>query len=513
MSDNENTKRIAKNTLLLYGRMLFSLVISLYTSRVVLATLGVDDYGTYNAVGGIVAMFSLLSSSLSTAASRFLTFELGKGNRHRLKRIFSTTLTIHIFLVIIVLLFIETIGLWFLNTKMIIPTDRMYAANWVFQCTAFSFLLGMINVPYAASIISHERMNIFAFIGVLEVALKLIIVLMLAYASLGIDKLILYAVLYASVGVLLFLIYVAYCRRHFLESHVGLSFDKELLREMTGFAGWNFIGSIAGLLKDQGVNVLLNLFGGPIVNAARGLAFVVSSAVGSFVGNFMIALNPQITKSFASGDHDYMMSLVQRGARFSFYILLVLTLPLLFETDFVLTLWLDHYPDHTTAFVRLVLTLTMCDVLSNTLITLQLATGKIRNYQIAVGGMLLMNFPVSYVLLKMGYAPESTMLAAIVISLCCLSLRLIFLRKMIQLSIGNYVIHVLGNVLLVTVCALILPAIVYYHFSDGVLRFVFTGTTCVISTLLVILWIGCNRNERMFIFRKCADIFNTLKNK
>ena len=508
-----NTTRIAKNTLLLYCRTLFNMVVSLYTSRIVLLTLGVEDYGIYNVVGGFVVMFAVLLSSLTGAVGRFLTFELGKGDQEKLNQTFSAALIIHAILSITILLFAETIGLWFLNAKMNIPVERMYAANWVFQCSLFGLILGILNTPYIATIISHERMNAFAYIGIFEVMIRLLAVLSLAYVPLGTDKLIVYAVLCLCTGLLVIMVYIAYCRKHFTECRCGFSLNKKILKNMLTFAGWNFVGTLATASKDQGVNILLNLFCGPIVNAARGLAYAVNSAVSIFVGNFLTALNPQITKSYAAENHDFAIFLVQRGSRFAFYILFILALPFFFETDFVLTLWLKDYPEHTTNFVRLVLMISLCDIFSFTLATLQSATGKIRDIQIVIGIVVCLNFPVSYVFLKMGYAPESTMLTAIAISLCGLLLRLIILRKTVQFSIRYYVIHVLGNVLLVSVCAAILPSIIYYNFPAGVMRFVFTGITCVISTSGVVFWIGCSRSERAFIWQKCVIAYNTLRNK
>lgn len=422
----ENTKRIAKNTLMLYVRMLFGMLVSLYTSRVVLNTLGVEDYGIHNVVGGFVAMFSLISSSLSSASSRFLTFELGKGNMEQLKRVFSTSLLIHIALAIIVFVLLETVGVWFLNARMTIPAERLYAANWVFQASIVSFILGLISVSYNASIVSHEHMGVFALIGMSNVFLNLGIVLFLAYSPWAFDKLIVYSLLLLFVGICTQCIYFYYCRKHFEECRLRLNVDKKTWKEMGSFAGWNFIGCTAGLLKDQGVNLLLNLFVGPILNAARGIAVAVNNAVSAFAGNFMIAVNPQITKSYAAGDRLYMFNLVERGSRFSFYIIFILAMPILFETEFVLTLWLKQYPEHTVNFVRFVLLLTLCDTLSNTLITLQCATGKIRNYQIVVGGMLLMNFPLSYICLKMNMQPESIYIVALFVSVVCLILRLWF---------------------------------------------------------------------------------------
>jgi O-antigen/teichoic acid export membrane protein len=513
LEQSNNTKRVAKNTLLLYGRMFFAMLVTLYTSRVVLSTLGVEDYGIYIAVGGVVSMFSFFSISLSSAVSRFLTFELAKGSREQLSRIFSTSFVIHVVLAVVVLLVAETIGLWFLNEKMNIPVGRIQASNWVFQCAVFSLLLGIVNVPYNASIISHERMKAFAYMGILDITLKLFVVLLLAHTSWGTDKLVMYSILYAIVGLLLQTIYVVYCKKHFVECCVKLRLDKNISKQILSFAGWNLMGTTAVLLKDQGLNVLLNVFCGTVVNAARGLSYSVNAAVSSFTGNFMIALNPQITKSYASGERAYTMSLVQRGSRFSFYILLILALPILFETEFILKLWLNNYPIHTANFVRLILVLSMCDVLSNTLITLQLATGKIRDYQLAVGGLYLMNFPLSYLFLKMGYMPEVTMMVAIVISLCCLLLRLFFLKKMVQFSIKEYLTRVLGNALLITICALILPCFIYCCFSAGVMRFVLICMVGMIGTSGIVFLLGCTRREREFVCQRGVGLFNNLKNK
>ena len=498
-SQRENTKRIAKNTLMLYGRMLFSMLVSLYTSRVVLQALGVEDYGIYNVVGGVVAMFSMISSSLSSSVSRFLTFELGKGDTDGLKRVFSTSLSIQLVLAGIIVVLAETIGLWFLNTHMTIPANRLYAANWVFHASVLTFVINLLSVPFSASIVSHERMSAFAYIGILDVVLRLLIVLFIAYSGLDFDRLIVYALLLVGVVCIMQAIYWNYCTRHFQECQLKLSFDVDYWKEMSSFAGWNFIGCTAGLLKDQGVNILLNLFLGPIINAARGIANTVNNVLSSFAGNFMTALNPQITKSYAAGDYSYMFSLVERGSRFSYYILLLFALPMLFEADFVLTLWLNHYPSHTVNFVRLILLVTMCDILSNTLINLQNATGKIRNYQLAVGGMLLMNFPLSYICLKIGFQPESTLIVALIVAVACLFLRLLFLRKMVGLSIRRYLHKVCGNVMCVTLAAAVLPTLLYLQMADGVLRFLLMCMLTALCSATAIYFIGCSRNERDFI--------------
>ena len=380
------------------------MAVSLYTSRVVLNTLGVEDFGIYNVIGGVVAMFSVISGGLSAAISRYITFELGQGNTAKLKSVFSSSVTIQIGLALLIFVLAEIGGVWFLNEKMNLPESRIGAANWVLQCSILTFMVNLISVPYNAAIIAHERMQAFAYISIIEVVLKLLIVYILVIFSF--DKLKLYGILLLAVACVIRIAYGIYCKRNFKECTYHFTFNKALLKEMMGFAGWNFIGSFAGVLRDQGVNIVINLFCGPVINAARAIAFQVNVAVNGFATNFMTAINPQITKSYASGDYPYMLTLVQSGARFSFYLLLLLSLPIIIETNTILTLWLKNVPEYTVIFVRLVLVFAMCEVLSGTQITALQATGNIRNYQIVVGSLQLLNFPISYLLLGKGYAPE-----------------------------------------------------------------------------------------------------------
>ena len=345
-------------------------------------------------------------------------------------------------------------------------------------------------------------MTAFAYIGILDIILRLFIILFIAYAPFHFDRLIVYALLLVVLGISMQTVYWIYCKRHFEECRLQFRFYHDTWKAMSTFAGWNFIGCTAVLLKDQGVNILLNLFIGPVINAARAIAGSVNNVLSSFAGNFMTALNPQITKSYAAGDYSYMFSLVERGSRFSYYILLVFALPVLFETDFILTLWLKSYPEHTVNFVRLVLLVTMCDILSNTLINLQLATGKLRNYQLAVGGMSLMNFPLSYICLKLGFPPESVLIVALLVAVCCLLLRLLFLRRMVGLPVRRYLYKVCGNVVVVTFVALLLPLLFMWQMQDGFLRFFVVSLLSVVCTLSSIYWIGCTAHERNFLREK-----------
>lgn len=483
--------------------MLFGMLVSLYTSRVVLQALGVEDYGIYNVVGGFVAMFSMISTSLSSSVSRFLTFELGRGDTCRLKKVFSTSVSIHIILIIIILLLAETVGVWFLNNKMTIPDNRLFAANWVFHASILSFMFKLLSVPYNASIIAHEHMNIFAYIGIGDILLRLFVVLFIAYSPWVGDRLITYALLLVAVSISIQIFYMFYCRSHFMECRSKVHFYRNIFKEIGSFAFWNFIGCTAGLLKEQGVNILLNIFIGPVVNAARGIAVSVNTAITSFSGNFMTALNPQITKSYASGNYDYMNSLIERGSRFSFYIMLVFILPVMFETEFILNIWLGTYPEYTVNFVRLILVVSAIDILSNTLINLQTATGKIRNYQLVVGGMLMMNFPLSYLCLKLGLSPVSVYIVAIVVAVCCLFLRLLFLRRMVEkFSMFSFLRNVSVNVLKVVLAASIIPLLVTLLMDDSWIRLLLLVPFSIVCTVCSIVWIGCSVSERSFIFGK-----------
>lgn len=497
LNSSDNNKRIAKNTLLLYFRMLFMVVVSLYTSRVVLKALGIDDFGIYNVVGGVVVMFTVLSGSLSAAITRFITYELGKGNQENLRKIFSLSVTIQLGISLIIIVLAESIGVWFLNNQMNIPADRMMAANWVFQFSLLTFTINLISIPYNAAIIAHEKMSAFAYISIMEAIGKLAIAYCILISPM--DRLTFYAILMCVVALIIRFTYGYYCKREFRECTYQFIFDKMLLKQMFGFAGWNFIGASAAVLRDQGGNIMINLFCGPSVNAARGIAFQVNNAVQGFVSNFMTALNPQITKSYASNEHHYMMTLIYQGARLSFYMLLLLSLPILINTHYILTLWLSVVPEYAVLFVQLTLIFAMSESISNPLITAMLATGKIRNYQIVVGGLQMMNLPVSYFFLRIGYSPEIVLLVAIIISQCCLIVRLYMLRHMIQLSISDYLRRVYINVIVVTLIASVVPLFISNYVSDSFLDFILLSLFAIFCTLISIFCFGCNRKEREFI--------------
>jgi O-antigen/teichoic acid export membrane protein len=501
---SKKNKRIAKNTLMLYFRMLFIMGVSLYTSRIVLNVLGVEDFGIYNVVGGLVAMASLINASLSSASQRFITFELGKLANQKLGETFSVVVSIHFVLAILIFIIAETIGVWFLNSYINIAASRMNAANWVFQCSLFSFLIGVISVPYNATIIAHERMKAFAYIGIIEAVLKLIIVFMLVFINF--DKLKIYAILVLSISVLIRLIYGYYCKLNFVECKFRMLWNKELFRQIASFAGWQFIGTSSGILMTQGVNILLNIFFGVIINAAQGIAMQVQGTVGGFVNSFMTALNPQITKSYASNDRDYMMRLVLQGARFSFYLMFFLSLPILIETQSVLKFWLKIVPDYAVVFVQLSLVYAISQTFSNTLMTAMQATGNIKTYQIIVGGLQTLNFPFSYITLRLGFPPQSSLIIAIVLSFVCLAARLYLLRNMLNLPVIYYLRHVLLNVSIVAVLSTVVPFMVYSNMQGGILRLFCVCIVCAVSTTVVIYSVGFSKNERIYVHSKISSL-------
>lgn len=494
----ENNKRIAKNTLLLYFRMFFMMIVSLYTSRIVLSTLGIEDFGIYNVVGGVVSMFSFLNGAMATSTQRYLTFELGKeGNVDQMQKVFNASIIIHALISISILILAETVGMWFIYSYMNIPDSRMDAALWVYQFSILSMIVLVMSVPYNACIIAHERMKVFAYISVLEVILKLLIVYILVLGD--IDKLKLYAVLIFCVQLLIRFIYSNYCRRHFKETLFQLALNKKLLKEMTGFAGWNLVGSISFLGVVQGLNILLNIFFGPAVNAARGIAVQVQGTVSNFSTNFQTALNPQIIKSYANKDLGYMHQLIFKSAKYSFLLLFFVSLPLMIEMQQILGWWLKVVPEHTVSFTRLVLISTMIDCMANSLIISAQATGKIRMYQICVGGILLLIVPLSYICLLFISVPEIVFIVNILVSLCAQIVRLYLLKNLISLNMYDYFKEVILKIIGVMLLSVILPLFVYFFLDLSLLRFMLVGVSCVISTGLSIYFYGLENRERKYV--------------
>lgn len=506
MKDLETNRgqRIARNTLMLYVRMLFLMFIGLYTSRVVLSTLGVTDYGIYGVVGGVVALFSVISGSLSAAITRFITFEMGKGTEARLKNVFSSAVTVQLILALLVVVIAEPLGIWFIENEINMPPDRHDAAHWVFQFSLLTFVINIISIPYNASIIAHERMSAFAVIGVLEGLAKLAVAFLIMYSP--IDRLVYYAILMCVVAVGVRMAYSVYCRRHFPECRYTFMWEPDLLRQMFAFAGWNFIGAASGTLRDHGGNVLINIFCGPVANAARAVSVQLGGAVQSFVSNFMTAVNPQITKSYAAQEKEYALSLVFRSSRYSFYLLYMLALPVLFNAGYILDLWLEEVPARSENFVCLALLLSLSECLSYPLVTLMLATGNIRNYQLIVGGLQLMNLPVSYLVLKAGAPPESIIVVAIVISQICLFARLLLLKGMTGLSASGFIKAVYLRVAAVFIVSGSVIYLISYMLKSDFVSFVISCIVCIAVNTAGIWLIGIDNEERKLLIDKIKTL-------
>lgn len=500
---SENNKRIAKNTLFLYFRQLLVMAVSLYTVRVVLVELGAEDYGIYNVVGGFVAMFSIISGSMALVVNRFITVEIGRDNVVQATRIFSTSVIILLLFSVLICIGLETFGVWFLNAQMDIPDGRMVAANWALQLSLLAFVINLMSVPYNAVIIAHERMSAFALISILEVTLKLAVVFVLRWMSF--DKLITYACLTTLVALIIRTVYAIYCKHHFEESHFKFTFDKGLLREMLGFTGWAFWGNAVILLKDQGVNVLLNLFCGPVVNAAQGIAMQINAAVYSFVSNFMTAIRPQIIKNHASGNLLPMYTQIIKSGKFGFLIMLLILLPLCGNIDYVLGLWLVDVPAHTANFVVLVLLYSLLDGILTPIAIGVFAQGEIKAYEIALCIIYAVNFIVSYVCLKLGMPPETVFVLNIVFKACVLADLLVHSKAKYAFPIHAF----LKQCLLPSVAVFVLSGSFTYFMPweapGSFAPFLLHTLVIVAYTSLVILTIGMTRGERLFLKNTLRD--------
>lgn len=498
---SDNNKRIFKNTIALYIRTIVTLAVSLFTSRVILNVLGVDNFGIYNVVGGVVAMFNIVTASLSQSISRYLTFELGRDNKERLRVIFSTSVNIQILMSLVIVILTEAIGVWFLNHKMNIPQDRLYAANWVLQFSILAFIVNLISVPYNAAIIAHEKMKAFAYVSVLEAVLKLLIAYLL-YVSI-MDKLITYAFLLFSVSLLIRFVYGKYCKRHFEECKYSFTFDKGLFAEMSKFAGWNFIASTSYIFNTQGVNIISNMFFGVAINAARGVAAQVDGVTRNFVCNFTTAIRPQIVKSYSAGDSDYMNKLVCFGAKYSYFLMLFFALPFMFEAETILKVWLKIVPDHSPNFIRLTMAISLVWLLGETMYTSILAIGKLKKYMIYETCITCLVFPFSYFAFFMDMPPESAYIVYALAYALLIVLRLWYLNKVEHFPICFFLTRVIRPVILSTLIACIAPLAFKCLFYDGsIASFVVSICLCVCSFMGAVFFVGLGRKEKAWIISK-----------
>lgn len=507
MSESTSNQRIAKNTAFLYLRSLFLLVINLYTSRVTLQILGVDDYGIYQLVGGVVGMFSMLSGTLASASQRFITYALGENDSSNLKRVFSTSITLHIILGVIVVALLEVIGVWFLQHKLVIPVDRLETARWVMHFSIATFFVGVISVPFNAVIIAHEKMNAFAFLSVLEGLMKLGCVLSLRWITW--DKLFFYALFLFLISLIIRFMYSAYSHHHFDEAKaVRLGVKKGLFKEMFAFAGWNLFGQGSMVLRNQGIDILLNLFFGVVVNAAKGVSNQVQSAVHNFVGNFTTAINPQLTKSIAQQDFPRAHSLMFHGSRISFFLMMVFVVPLSVCTLEVMDIWLVDVPEYAVDMVKVSLIYLQSNTLSRFLINAILAHGDIKSFQIAAGGTKLLALPVAYVVLKLGGSPLTGIWVNIALDIVCRGVELYYANKKNKYDVKRHIFKADLSCWLVFVVALFCSQLFYKHVSSNI---VIAGSFAFIMTALSVWFIGLDRSEKAILISQLTKLTNRVK--
>lgn len=493
----EKTTRIAKNTLVLYGRMIVYMLVSMYASRIVLDVLGIEDNDIYDLVGDFVAFFWFLNTAMASATQRFLNVEMESGDRDSVSRVFSMSVNIHLGIALLVLLLGETIGLWFVNTKLVIPADRMEAANWVYQFSLLTSCFNIIRVPYNATIVAHERMSVYALLTMAEAVLRLVAVWILIYMP-G-DKLIEYSVLTCIMVLLVTLTYRWYCRRKFETCFYVFSRDKALMRRMIGFSGWSLLGSGANTAAQKGINLLFNMILGGGLNVAMGKATQISNAVNAFVLNFQTAFNPQIMKSYAAGDTGYFRYLIFRASKYSYFLLLLIAIPVILCAQPLVELWLPagKVPAHTASFAQLLMCFLLIDAISGPLWSAVQATGRIRGYQIVMSSLIFMSLPLAYVVLKMGYPPESALAVRVGVNIVVFIARIVYAGRNLAFPVWPYVREVVLVALAVTVLAVPVPWLVARH-AEGFGGMVVTTLVSVVWTGVVIVTVGMRRKERRF---------------
>lgn len=505
-----NNKRIAKNTMALYFRTFITMIVGLYTSRVMLQALGVDNYGINNVVGGIVAMSSLITGTMSQAISRYITYALGKGDRAQLKTMFSTSVNAQVVMSIIAIVVLEIGGLWFLNTVAQIPQGREMAAFWVFQCSLISLAIGLISSPYNALLVAHERMGIYAYTSIAEAMLKLAICfVILAYNG---DRLILLAILTVLVGLGMRIFYGWYCGKNFEEAHYSPKvFDKGLLKELTVFSGWNLLNNGAYTFATQGVNMLINVFFGVAYNAARGIANTVNGAVQSFVGNFTMAFSPQITKSYASGDKDYAINLGNRGTKFSWLMMYIFIVPVCCEADTLLSLWLVKAPEWSALFLRFAMFESLAVCSGHNLFRLIQADGHIKKYTVHAAITAGLIFPLTWIAYSLG-APVWVSYVIFIIDFFVLNLvRFYDIKKLMSFSIRQHIKEVIVPCLIVSVTSFIIPLGVCYYMNPGTIRFLVNVPVSIVWTSLCCIFFGLTKDERKFFWSKARLIIEKIR--
>lgn len=495
MSDSsKRSKRIARNTFFLYVRMLFLMFISFYTSRVILQNLGVEDFGISNVVGGLSSMFVFFRSSLANVTQRYLNIEQGKQNIEGANNVFCLHQTIYIYISIIIVVIAEVFGLWLLYNKLVIPEERMNAAFWVFQFTVVSLVITILSVVYNSAIIAHEDMKVYSYIGIFEGIAKLLIAYLISVSLF--DKLILYQFLLLLLALGIRIYYSSYCKKNYAECRYKYRWNKEEVKEASSMVGWNTVGTLVWSLNEQGINVLLNMFFGPAVNAARGITYQISHAITHFGTNFYTSVRPQLVKSYAAKDFDYLYKLFFASSKYSVYLLWFFCLPVMLSIDNILSLWLHQVPEYTNIFTIWVLAYSLVNMLNNPIWSLSLAVGRLRNYILIGSGVFFLAFPLAYVFLKLGYSPVSVFIVMFLVRIVYIVVVLVIIRNYIYISLTRY----LMQVLLPTVCVIAssggIAWLVYQHLPHD---FMGTVIITIVSTALIffsIITIGLSKSEK-----------------
>ncbi len=489
-----NNKRIAKNTIFMYARLMLVMCVNLFTVRVVLQALGEVDYGLNNVVGGIVSMFSFVSTTLSGASMRFFSFEIGKKDEEGLKNYFAVTFWCYAVLSIIVVALAETIGLWFVTNKLIIPIERMTAALWVYQFSIIGCVLSFMTIPFNSLILAHEKMGFYAYLGIAEVALKLGVAYLL-YVSNG-DRLILYAILMFLSSSVISSIYIGYDVIHYCESRVKWFWNKTIFKSVFSYSGWSLFGAVSLVFRSQGINILINMFFGPVYNTARAIAYQVNNAINTFVTGFSQAVKPQQTKYYAAENYDMCMALTYRATRMCYYLIFVLSVPLILEAGFVLNLWLGNASDVTILFTRLVILVSVVEAITSPLKGLISSTGVIKYNQIINSVILIAIFPISWILFKLGYPAYTTMMVSLVASILCHVVRVVISCRLTTMTIYNYVIEALIPMLKVTVLGITPSLACYLFIPKGYIQFLCVLTISILSGFVAIWLFGITHSER-----------------
>ena len=503
---NYNPKRVLKNTLMLYIRYILVMFVSLFTVRIVFSALGAYNYGVYNVVAGIVLLCGFLSGVMAAASQRYFSFDLGQNNLDKLSKTFSTTLLIYFILILIVFVLAQTIGLWWVNNKLIIEQERMFAANIIYQTAIISFLITLLSTPYKALITAHEDMKVYAYVGLLEVFLKFALAYIL-YIFMG-DKLIIYGILMLAVSIIIFMTYYFYCAFKYTESKYHFYWDKKLFWEIVSYSSWNLFGNISTIIKNQGITIMFNMFYGPLLNAAQNIAIQIRGAINSFANNFSTALKPQITKTYAAKEYKEMFTLVNIGSKITYFLLLIIIVPIFYNLDYLISLWLKEVPQWTVVLSKLTLLEVLFESISYPMATANQATGKIALYQTVIGCCVLMNLPIDYILLKIGRPPYEVYIVGCIIMLMLSFIRFVFLKRIEGFALKPFFKNVIWPLFLTSIVLFCISYLVKLNINFSFIGACLDISVKFIISLFFIFLLGFTKAEKKKILNLIQQKLN-----